>query len=67
VKSAAKMYGLRDRAQDSTVGHESTRSAEVDSVVSMIRKIEREIAQYVVAHADEFGLEAEAPVVAKAA
>jgi hypothetical protein len=53
VESLAKMYNLRDRVASRTIGHPSTREAEVDGIVSMIRKIEREIAAYLATHAEE--------------
>ena len=48
------MYSLRDRIAAQTIGHASTRDAEVDGVVSMIRKIEREVAEYLATHPEEF-------------
>lgn len=52
VESLAKMYKLRDQIAAQTIGHPSTRDAEVDGIVSMIRKIEREITAYLAAHAE---------------
>lgn len=45
----AKNYSLRDRIAASTIGDPDTRDDEVDGVVSMIRKIEREVAEYLCA------------------
>jgi hypothetical protein len=46
IKSIAKMYGLCERISAQTIGDPKTRDDEVESVQSMIRKIEREIAVY---------------------
>ena len=53
IKSLAKMYSLRDKIAAQTIGHASTRDAEVDGVASIIRKIEREVAEYLAAHPEE--------------
>ncbi len=60
ITSLAKMYSLRDRIAAQTIGYASTRDAEVDVVVLMIRKIEREVADYLAAHPEEFREEDEA-------
>jgi hypothetical protein len=67
IRAVAKMYGLRDLDLAEPLYSESLRQDAADSVVGMIRKIEREIAQYIASHAEEFGLETPAPAVAKAA
>jgi hypothetical protein len=54
ITSLAKMYRLRDQIAAQTIGHASTREAEVDGVVSMIRKIEREVAEYLATHLEEY-------------
>jgi len=55
IQSVAKMYGIRDRDAAETLYHPSTRDAVVESTKSMIRKLEREIAEYLAVHpiADE--------------
>jgi len=46
VQSVAKMYDLCDRIGAQTIGDPETREDEIDGVRSMIRKLEREIAEY---------------------
>ncbi len=64
IKAVAKMYDLRDRDAAETLYHPSTRASIVESTNSMIRKIEREVAEYLAAHPEEFrdADEAAAPV-----
>ncbi len=50
VQSVAKMYSIRDRIAAQTIGHPSTRQSEIYSTNSMIRKLEREIAEYLTVH-----------------
>ncbi len=52
IESVAKMYRLRDRIAAQTIGDSETRADEVDSVVSMIRRLEREIAEYLLTHTE---------------
>jgi len=51
IESLTKMYSLRDRIAAQTIGDPGTRDDEVEGVVSMIRKIEREVAEYLKTHA----------------
>jgi hypothetical protein len=46
VKALGKMYSLRDREAAETLWDLATRDDVVEGTVSMIRKIEREIAVY---------------------
>jgi hypothetical protein len=46
IESVAKMYSLCDRIGEQTIGDADTRADEIESVESMIRKLEREIAEY---------------------
>ncbi len=49
-ESVAKMYSLRDRLAADTSGDPQTRADEVEGVEAMIRKVERQIAEYLAAH-----------------
>ena len=60
IKSVAKMYDIRDRDAAETLYHPSTRASIVESTNAMIRKIEREIAAYLAAHAQELSCGEEA-------
>jgi hypothetical protein len=46
IECLARMYGLRDREAAETVWDPNTREDVVEGAVSMIRKIEREVAEY---------------------
>jgi hypothetical protein len=46
IQSVAKMYRLCEGIAAQTIGDPETREDEIESVESMIRKIEREIAVY---------------------
>jgi hypothetical protein len=46
IHSVAKMYDLCDRIAAQTIGDADTRADEIESTASMIRKIEREIGEY---------------------
>jgi hypothetical protein len=46
IQSVAKMYDLCDRIAAQTTGDPDTRADEVESTTSMIRRIEREIGEY---------------------
>jgi hypothetical protein len=46
IQSIAKMYSLCERVAAQTIGDPETREDEIESVESLIRKIEREIAVY---------------------
>lgn len=54
IKAIAKMYDLRDRDAAEALYHPSTRASVVESTNSMIRKIEREVAEYLATHPEEF-------------
>jgi hypothetical protein len=56
IESVAKMYRLSEKIGAQTIGDPDTRADEIDGVESMIRKIEREIAEYL---AQKYGLVAE--------
>ena len=49
-ESIAKMYTLRDRISGDKSGDAGTRQDEIHGVDGMIRKIERQVAEYLVAH-----------------
>ena len=49
-KSITSMYRLRDRLAQETTGHPTLREDEVAGIEAMIRKIERQIAEYLAAH-----------------
>lgn len=53
IQSVARMYSLCERIAAETIGDPDTREDEIDGVESMIRKIEREIAEYL---AKKYGL-----------
>jgi hypothetical protein len=53
VEAVAKMYGICDRIAAQTIGDPETRRDEIESTQSMIRKVEREIAEYL---AEKYGL-----------
>jgi hypothetical protein len=53
IQSVAKMYSIRDRIAAQTIGDPGTLADEIDGVESMIRKIEREVAEYL---AKKYGL-----------
>jgi hypothetical protein len=46
IQSVAKMYDLCDRIAAQTIGDPETREDEIESIQNMIRKIEREVAEY---------------------
>ena len=46
IECLARMYRLRDREAAETVWDPNTREDVVEGTVSMIRKIEREVAEY---------------------
>ena len=46
IQSVAKMYDLCEKIAAQTIGHPQTREDEIESIESMIRKIEREVAEY---------------------
>ena len=46
IQSLAKMYDLCERIAAQTIGDPETREDEIESIESMIRKIEQEVAEY---------------------
>lgn len=46
IESLAKMYRLRDREAAETSWNPDTRDDVVEGTVNMIRKVEREVAEY---------------------
>jgi hypothetical protein len=56
IKAIAKQYSLAERIAAQTVGSANTRADEIDSVESMIHKIEREIAVYLATKYDVIGV-----------
>ena len=48
VQALAKMYRMSEQIAAQTVGDPDTRADEIEGVESMIRKIEREIGEYLV-------------------
>jgi hypothetical protein len=46
IQAVGKLYDLCDKIASQTVGYPETRRDEIEGVESMIRKIEREIAEY---------------------
>ena len=46
IQSLAKMYDLCERIAAQTIGDPETREDEIEGIESMIRKIEREVAEY---------------------
>ena len=49
ITTLAKQYGLIERIAASNIGYADTREAEIMSIQSMIRQIEREVAVYMAA------------------
>jgi len=48
IQSVAKMYRMCEQIAAQTLGNPDTRADEIEGIESMIRKIEREIAEYLV-------------------
>ena len=46
IQAVTKMYDLRERIANQTIGDPDTRADEIEGVESMIRKIEREVVEY---------------------
>lgn len=63
IQSIARMYTIRDRQAAETLHDPETREDLVESTVSMIRKIEREIAEYLAAKYGYVRPSAELPAV----